>query len=293
MKKTITFSKAGTSYITKKVRETVSAPLKMLFTAAGAADNKGCYSLNGIEDISEEEMLAIYTHKEAIDNLDLPQAMQGCKVRTIIPCRQDLRERLKSRPLNGERSFADSSIEVLKFGNRQEIDCCDEANAMPTTQLAGTFKGCAALHTLYPMNLKSVSHIGSDTFEGCCALQEVRFYGLGTAVRLTDSPLISYRSLHYAVMNSNNGDFEITIHPMTYKYMMAMEQAPAIVGGTHNEWAKLQADGENKNIIFNTTQFFISIDENVLCIGGIDIREQTLILDNEIAATSSNILFFV
>lgn len=293
MKKTITFSKAGTSYIAKKLHEAVSIPLRMLFTAAGATANEEneLYSLNGIEDITPQQMLAIYTRKEAIDNLDLPHALEGCSIRTILPCLQPVGERLGSRPLNGKRTFAESSIEVVKFGNGQEIDSCDEAHAMPTTQLAGTFSGCSALHTIYPMNLKNVSRIGSDTFEGCTALKEVRLYALSAAVRLCHSSLVSYQSLLYAVANSRNGGFEITLHPATYRYLMTMESAPASVGGTASEWRALQAEGEKKNIAFNTTRFQISADNGWLCVGGVAVQDEEIAFEQKNAVIENDTLF--
>ena len=293
MKKTITFSKAGTSYIAEKLNEAVSIPLGMLFTAAGATadEENDLYSLNGIEDITPQQMLAIYTRKEAIDNLHLPHALEGCSIRTILPCPQAVGERLAGRPLNGERTFARSSIEVVKFGNGQNIDSSDQAHTMPTTLLAGTFCGCAALHTIYPMNLKNVNHIGSDTFEGCAALKEVRLCALGAAVRLCHSPQVSYQSLLYAVTNSSNGGFEITLHPATYRYLMTIERAPASVGGTESEWAALQTEGEKKNIAFNTTQFYILTAKEWLGVSGVAVHKGEITLEQKNAVIEGDTLF--
>lgn len=295
MKKTITFSKSATSDYAKNLREAVSGLLRVLFTAAGAAGGTGdnCYALNDIDDISEEEMLAIYTHKEAIDNLDLPQALQGCAIRTIIPCSQTVGVRLKNRPLNGERSFAGSSIEVIKFGCHQELNSSNLLLAMPATKLDGTFRGCKALHTIYPINIKDAGSISEDTFSECSSLKEVRLYGLNAAVRFTDSPLISYSSLMYAVIHGSKNGFEIALHPTTYKYMTNMLNAPASVGGTKNEWDILQRNAETKNIAFTTTEIIISVYGTVLYLNCATMVEDEFVINERNATVYEDCLILI
>ena len=295
MRKTITFSKSATRDYAKDLRKAVSGLLKMLFTSAGAAAGAvdSSYTLNGIDDISEEEMLAIYTHKEAIDNLDIPQALQGCAIRTIIPCPQAVGVRLKYRPLNGERSFAGSSIEVIKFGCEQELNSSNLLLAMPATKLDGTFCGCKALHTIYPINIKNAERISEDTFSECSALKEVRLYGLNTSVRFSHSPLISYRSLMYTVMHSNKNGIEIELHPTTYKYMINMLSAPTSIGGTKNEWDTLQRSAEEKNIVFTTTEIIIFVYDAVLYMNCVSTLENEFVISEKNASINKDCLILI
>lgn len=294
MKKTITFSKAGTSFIARKLQRKENYILKSFFITAGATANEenGFYTLNGINDITEEEMFAIYMHKDAVDNLDLPHALQGCGIRSIIPCRQAVGLRLKNRPLNGENSFAGSSVEVLKFGNGQELDCTEGSELLPASGLNGTFCGCTKLHTVYPINIKEVSSVTDNTFEGCAALRELRLHGLRCSIKLTHSPLISYKSLLYIVLNSCEGA-EIVLHPTTYKYLITMEPAPTAVGGTDNEWIELQEIAAGKNVLFTTTENIAYAKDDTMYINYIDGNEESLILDEDNAVVNGTTMILI
>lgn len=283
MRKTITFSKAGTSYIARRLQEEKSYLLKRFFVAAGATanENNGSYSLNGIEDITEEQMLAIYMHKDAVKELDMPHILHGCDIRTIIPCHQAVGALLKSRPLDGEESFAESGVEILKFGNGQDIDSTEEKELLPATELRGTFRNCKKLHTIYPINMNGVSAVSNDTFAGCDALHEVRLYGLGTSISLAHSPMTSYRSLLYAVTNSRGEGFEIALHPTTYKYLIGMIAAPTYVGGTESEWHALHAAAANKNIRFVTAEKILFVKNSTIQSNCITIEDDTMVIDEE------------
>lgn len=294
MEKIITFSKSNASYLARRLNEATNDTLKPFFVAAGAVYNKerGVYSINGIEGLSTDEMLEIYLHKEAIDNLDLPQALQGCTARTIIPCRQAVGIRLKHRPLNGEKTFADSSVQVLKFGNGQTLDCTNESEILPAEKLEGTFAKCRALHTIYPINLANASNVSCDAFEDCVALREVRLYRLGHSVSFAQSPLISYNSLLYALVNCNGAGIDIAVHPTTYKYLLAVENAPSTVGGTGKEWAGLLNNGAKKGINFITGERFILVDGATLCINNVTANGDTLDIGNGVATVNEETVIF-
>lgn len=283
MRKTITFSKAGTSYIARRLQEERSLLLKRFFMAAGATTNENddSYSLNGIKDITEEQMLAIYMHKDAVKELDMPHILQGCNIRTIIPGHQAAGMLLKNRPLNGEESFAESNLEILKFGNRQDIDNTDEKELLPATEMRGTFRNCKKLHTIYPINMKNVSAVSDDTFAGCDALHEVRLYGLGTSLNLGCSPMTSYNSLLYAVTNSSGEELKIALHPTTYKYLIGMIAAPTYVGGTECEWYALHTKAANRNIKFVTEEKILFVKNDTIRSNHIAIEDDAMVIANE------------
>lgn len=294
MKKTITFSKGSTSFIARKLQRKENSILKSFFITAGAAANEEneFYTLNGINDITEEEMFAVYMHKDAVDNLDLPHALQGCGIRSIIPCRQAVGLRLKSRPLNGENSFAGSNVEVLKFGNEQMLDSTEESELLPASGLSGTFCGCTKLHTVYPINIKKVDFVTDNTFEGCVALRELRLHGLRCSIKLTNSPLISYESLLYIVWNSSEGA-EIVLHPTTYKYLITMEPAPTAVGGTESEWLELQEIATDRNVLFTTTENIAYAKDGAMYMNYIDGDGDSLILDEDDAVVNGTTMILI
>lgn len=295
MKKTITFSKTGTSYIARRLENEKKSPLKILFLAAGASasDKEGFFTINGIDDMNEDEMLLIYMHKDAIDNLDIPRALQNCKVRTILPCKQPVGERLKTRPLNGERTFDRCSIEILKFGSGQELDSTEEANILPAAGMEGTFCGCSSLHTVFPINIKAVSNISDDTFEECAALQEIRLYGLNATINLTHSPLVSYKSILYAITNScNKISIDFAVHPDTYRYIQTLKEAPSKIGGTTTEWNTLHTKAVKKNIHFSTTEFIVFVNKQTLCLNNVNIEQGTLKLQENMVTIDGDTMIF-
>lgn len=293
MRKTITFSKTGTSHMTRKLREAASSPLKKLFIAAGAAidQESGLYTLNNITNISEEQMLIIYTNKEAIYRLDLPQTLRGSSARTIIPCSGPVKKQIGNRRLNGMETFAASSIEVLKFGCEQELESTSEENLLPAGTLQGTFGECSKLHTIFPIDMSEAEAVSNDTFKGCQSLQEARLYGLKCSISLVDSPLISHASLLYTVTNCK-ASIEIALHPDTYKYLLTMNTAPESVGGTKEDWAALQQKATGSSVRFTTPQQIIFISNGVMQINHVTIQEETLIIDNSAAEISDETIIF-
>ena len=207
--------------------------------------------------------------------------LQGCNIRTIIPSHQATGMLLKQHPLNGEESFAESNLEILKFGNRQDIDSTDEKELLPATEMRGTFRNCKKLHTIYPINMKNVSTVSDDTFAGCDTLHEVRLYGLGTSISLAHSPMTSYRSLLYAVTNSRGEGFEIALHPTTYKYLIGMIAAPTYVGGTESEWYALHTKAANRNIKFVTEEKILFVKNSTIQSNCITIEDDTMVIAKE------------
>ena len=267
MKKKITFSKSGARSAKRAEARCISQALRMLFATTQAVYDSGGnrYSLNGLSDISEEEMIEIYSRKEAIDGLDLWQVLRNGSIRTIVPCEKEVGLRLKNRPLKGYYSFADSLLEVLKFSHRQTLDTTDVKELLPVESLNGTFCQCRCLHTVYPMDVSAVESIGYETFKGCTALKELRLYGLRSSLNLSMVPLLTYASLLYIV--SNAGDttgINITLNPATYKYLTGLEVPGSYIGGTSEEWQVLHRNARLKGFTFGTSGTVAYVKENTL-----------------------------
>ncbi len=283
MKKKITFSKSGVGNIQKSKDDILSQALERLFGCTGATRNRenNYYSLNGISNISEEEMTAIYNKKEAINNLDLHEVLRGCNIRTIVPCKSHPGTRFKQRPLKGYYSFAYSSLEVLKFSNEQTLDSCESEELLPAESLDSTFLNCDKLRIIYPINVADVNNIGDKTFDNCTALQEVRLHGLNSPLNLSSSPLLSYKSLLYLIENKKSDTKTgVAITPTTYKYLATLQEPEESVGGTREEWAALLQKATEKKISFSTPGTVAYITEEVINISKGDINDKRLTIED-------------
>lgn len=289
MKKNITFSKSGVIGLKSSEKSIAAKILEMLFAGIAVRNaSHGSYSLNGLSDISENEMVAIYNKKEAIYNLDVPQLLNNEEVRTIVPCEKEVGVRLKNRPLNGNLTFADSGVEVLKFSKKQLLDTINEKEIMPVVGLDGTFKECKKLRVVYPMNITGVDEIAADTFKGCTALQELRLYGLATPLDISSSPLLSYGSLLYMVTNCKNSDsVSIVVSADTFKYLVAMELPNENIGGTAGQWLALFEDAGAKGINFDTPGCFAYVMDNTLCMNRSVVDEDVLNIDENFSCSVS------
>lgn len=295
-KNKITFSRSGIANAQKIEQEIISKTFAKIFAAEGVAhnENNNTYSLNDIENISEEEMMEIYSNKEAIDKLHLPQVLHSCKARTLVACRKEVGTRFKKQPLNGFQSFAESDLEVLRFGEEQTLDATDSKDLLPVDGLEGTFKGCYVLRIIYPMDVSKVEEIGDDTFKNCNSLQELRLYGLKTSVDLSSSPRLSYRSLLYIMENKEmDAEIELSVNSATYRYLYSSKTPDSNIGGTTDEWSALRENAILKNVKFDCPACVAYVKEDVLHINKGEIEEGTLIFDKQHCIVANNALSFL
>jgi hypothetical protein len=220
------------------VREKVNNPLRPLFIAAGAEYNDtgtdktktapwgetvihkaGHYYLNGLGDITEEQMIAIYINKNYIYMLDVGRVAQGYKkIRTIMGFTNALiSDVLGKRSFYGLFSFAQTKIEVFFATDRVSIDSAVSEQTIPCNSLYGTFFDCSFLRIVYPINVKNVTDIPKSTFSGCTALKELRLYGLKVNLDISDSMNVSKKSVLYLIQNATPSSAKtITLHPEAY-----------------------------------------------------------------------------
>lgn len=189
--------------------------LRDLYISAGAKYNEatGFYELNGLTDITEEQMRVIYkyagtpqvkaafAYSMAITNFPMPGMYNGV--------------------LYDQMFFNCSNLEVANLGYRQ-FPAVFNAN---NVEILGhtPFVGCRKLHTIYG-NLISYnpSFNWSGIFGDCTALKEVRIEKLQTSIPLSASPNLSKESVLYMITNAKPlsgaaaGSIAITLHPTAY-----------------------------------------------------------------------------
>lgn len=227
--------------------------MRKIYESYGAVYNEetGYYELNGLTDISEEEMYEIYKCCNGIvNNPDMYMYFAYTPIRTtlITQCNLTYRGLNKENSMNGVCINA-SKIEVFKITNDKDVWGTTFHNA---------FNGCASLKRIENILAPTYGTSGStspfsSTFSKCAKLSYVKIKGLKSKIEFPDSPLLSYESLNYLVTNAANTDaITVTVHATTYAYLTGTEQPTPKVGGTTEEWQALVTAAQEKQISFAT-----------------------------------------
>lgn len=200
----------------KVIYDTTSGTLRDLYISAGAKYNEatGFYELNGLTDITEEQMREIYKY------VGTPQGVSAfaySKARTNFPM-----PGMYNGNLYGTMFYACSNLEVVYLGHRR---IWDGNYLVPDIYIAGNngFYLCTKLRKIYGKLTCTVPNINWDlTFGECTALEEVRIYHLNSSIQLSWSFNLSKESVLYMIENANPpsgaavGSITITLHPTAY-----------------------------------------------------------------------------
>ena len=210
---------------------------RALYVAAGAVYNEktGFYELNGLTDITEEQMKVIYVqtnHMDYIENMN--DVFSGLNFRTNLGFKHI--RRANNRTFNLKNAFRENTnLEVLKLGNSTNDNWVMKCSDMQD-------------FVTYCSNLKEI--IGyiecpvAVNFLRTPLLEEIRFKNIVRNFGIKDSPLISLESLQYLITNAaNTSPITVTVHADVYA---------KIQDETNVEWHALLAAAEAKQITFAT-----------------------------------------
>ena len=204
------------------VREKVENPLRPLFIAAGAEYNDtgtdktktapwgetvthkaGHYYLNGLGDITEEQIAYIYS---APINAFYPFAYKNAPVRTVFMHGTGGQSSL-STSINGWFNFC-PTVEII--GSKEHLFC--QGNS-----LIRAFSGCKKLKRILFEPFSCQNCDVRNIFTECFELVEVRLNSLNKDLSLSSSSLLSKESILYAIANANTTSaITITLHPDAY-----------------------------------------------------------------------------
>ena len=221
-------SKDVADYITEgieenkaKAEEAPNLALRSLYVAAGANYNAdtGYYELNGITDLTENDMAYIYAHKDYVKSLAVARYFQGNRtVRTIYPlnCENTNYDQLFSgNRISVTLPYYSCNIEVLKFSKMQNLS---QTNGIPiaTGSMSSVFCWAQKLKTIYPINVSGITSTGAS-FDRTTALVDVRLVGLKCSVSFKDSINLSKESVLYIIQNASpTSAITITLHADAY-----------------------------------------------------------------------------
>lgn len=190
-----------------------SGTLRDLYISAGAVYNEatGYYELNGLTDITEEQMRVIYRYAGT------PQvrgAFAYSKARTNLPM---------SGMYNGwlcdVMFYGCPNLEVVFLGNRQSPPTVFDIPFV-YTEGDNCFYLCRKLKKIYGRIYQR--NTWSLMFGECSALEEVRVFDLYSSIKLSWSPNLSKESVLYMITNAKPlsgaavGSITITLHPTAY-----------------------------------------------------------------------------
>lgn len=208
--------------LSSDIRTSVENPLRPLFVAAGAtySSDTGLYSLNGVNDLTENEILMSYNYMDVVYKLNVARVAQDVKLlRAIFPIRnvRQTSQVLGKNKFNASYSFYGSSLEVFRVNSIVNINSVSLEEALPCEgQFSGAFGNCKNLRMVYPLDLSNISSIGVP-FSSCASLEELRLLKLHHNLNIQDSIVISKDSILYIVGNSNpTTAITITLHPDAY-----------------------------------------------------------------------------
>ena len=187
---------------------------RALYVAAGAVYNEktGFYELNGLTDITEEQMKVIYvqTHHVTRQTSFAASLANTNNIRTNYP----LRVRGGYRHIDVHAMFAGCvSLEVAAL----DIDVNKIIYPSDTSYL---FQNCKKLNKVIgTIRMEYVNSAGkyNNMFYQCFALVSVSLRGVKYDISFSDSPLISFGSLQYLITNAaNTSPITVTVHADVY-----------------------------------------------------------------------------
>lgn len=225
--------------------------LHKVYKSYGAVYNKstGYWELNGLADLTEEDMWDIYLAGVPKTN-DLTEfyaapSTMAKSIRTTfnLPSIQGGGTG-KGAILRGTFMQC-ANLEVVQFNKNKGV-------IINLRELFMAFYNCSKLREIGDILAVYLQEALTDNmFYNCKALESVKLQRLRTDISFKDSPLLSYESIKYLVDNAaNTAAITVTVHPTTYSYLTGTAQPTAEVGGTTDEWQALVTTAQGKQISF-------------------------------------------
>lgn len=210
---------------------------RALYVAAGAVYNEqtGFYELNGLTDITEEQMRNIYVKTNPSISLnDKAACFTNLNIRTNLP-------------FVSQSGYKTEDLQAIFSGctNLEVAFLAQANNSFYGSRYSYAFRSCTKLKTILGNIVFGSTQVGViDMFKNCNKLVTVNIKELNTSISFSDSPLLSLESLQYLITNAaNTSAITVTVHADVYAKIQDEMQT---------EWHALVALAQEKNITFAT-----------------------------------------
>ena len=209
---------------------------RALYVAAGAVynQNTGFYELNGLTDITEEQMKTIYVQTNHMDYIEnMSGVFSGYSFRTNLGFRYS--RHTNDRDFNLKNAFRENKqLEVLVLGPD------NENRPMRCSSLQNFILNCVKVKKVIGYLICSTR---IDILE-VPLLEEIRIKHLQASFNANTSPNLSLESLQYLITNAaNTSAITVTVHADVYA---------KIQDETNAEWHALIETAAAKQITFAT-----------------------------------------
>lgn len=219
--------------LSSDVRTKVENPLRPLYIAAGAEYNDsgadktktapwgetvthkaGHYYLNGLGDITEEQMSAIYAANYYTLSENISCLYFQSKIRTNI-CKKGTGWNSGNSTTSARLAFYNSSLEVAVVANPSWPS--DDVYCFQAGDVATMFDFCSSLKRIVGvMNMRDAIGMNS-MLQRCPELLSVKIKGLKNSIDIKNSPNFSKESVIYMLENATpTSAITITLHLDAY-----------------------------------------------------------------------------
>lgn len=215
--------------------------MRKLCEKVGATFNEhsGYYEMNGLTDITENQMAAIYNASYVSKEIDLTNAGAFMEVRTLPTFTNACRYSgwFGSTKTSGLLRYSDIEVVSLSDLYLGSVD-------------SYMFSNCPKLHTIKGiLNAYSTTATFKGFLAGSNNIKNFKIKKLQKNVEFSTQLKITYDTFKYMVDNATNKNvITIKVHPTTMTYFDGTATAPAEVGGTKEEWATLLQTAKDKQI---------------------------------------------
>ena len=194
-------------------------PMHNLYVSAGAVWNAetGFWELNGLTDITNEQMSTIYveTNNFLMHQTNLEACYCFSKCRTNIPNIPYLSSVGRLRNDWNDFFRQSDNIEVVVFKNFYNY------YFRPNT-INGAFYYCAKLRLIDGiLDVSKCYKQNSNDFLNCGKLESVKLYKLNYSIGLTYCKMLSSESVQYMIENATDETITITLHQEAYDRAIA------------------------------------------------------------------------
>lgn len=227
-----------------------------LYVARGAVYNAdtGLYELNGLTDITEDQMREIYLYTASrIYDFNMSYTFSALYIRTNFPVNKRY---MANREFVGT-FFICRDIEVIYISDKTGM----------VNSFNSPFYQCRSLREIMgEIIITPIKQFYFNPFADCWALTTFKLTGVSNNLSLSASPKIDLASMKWMIDNANNtAAITITVHPELYAKLTDETGAP--------EWYALNQLAASRNIAFGveaSANMLLMNDEE----GGIRVEQR-------------------